>query len=176
MKRRNVFIIILLLIIAAIVLFNIFEKDQDDTLSVTSSPPPAQPIKQSPQFIDEGDLYFIKDKDTLTMIDIELAETKAERAKGMMYRTSLKNDGGMLFIFDKEEAQSFWMKNTYITLDLIFINKQQIVEQIAQSASPSSEGQISCSKPVKYVLEVNGGFTAAFGIEAGQSVTWAFVK
>lgn len=124
----------------------------------------------APTFSDQGDLYFLSDTDTIARIDIEVADTDQKRQQGLMYRNSLKSDGGMLFVFDKTEPQTFWMKNTYIALDLIFIGEDNQILQVTSNALPDSETSIHCPEPTKYVLEVNGGFSNAYGIKAGQTV------
>ena len=76
-----------------------------------------------PQFKKEGELYFVKATgDTIRKIDIEIAEPEYERTRGLMYRRNMKDTQGMLFIFDKPDMRSFWMKNTYIPLDIMFVD------------------------------------------------------
>src|SRR5687767_5478696 len=93
--------------------------NQADSSAVSTLPAPAAPVADNgPAFSKEGVLSFIsKEKgDTIKTIDIEIAETDEERAKGLMDRKSMTDNQGMLFIFAQAEEQSFWMKNTYISL------------------------------------------------------------
>lgn len=134
--------------------------------------PPKFVVKEEPRFNDEGDLWFIAaDKtDTLVGIDIEIAETFKEREQGLMYRKSMNENHGMLFIFDQEERQSFWMKNTDIALDLIFVNANLSVVHIAKNCKPYSLEPISSFEYAKYVVEVNAGFCKKHGIKTGDNM------
>jgi uncharacterized membrane protein (UPF0127 family) len=111
-------------------------------------------------FNKEGELYFLEKQtnDTLSSIYIEIAETPEEISKGMMYRNNLEANHGMIFLFDYEDQQSFWMKNTRISLDIIFINNNYQIVHIARHAIPYSKDPIPSMKPAKYVLEINAGY------------------
>lgn len=103
-------------------------------------------------------------------INVEIADEREERAKGLMFRKFLEKNSGMLFVFDNEDYHSFWMKNTLIPLDMIFISESfEIVDIIY--ATPCLEDPCRSYKPArkaKYVLEVNGNFTAKNGIKTGN--------
>ena len=147
------------------------------TSDTNQSATPAKPAvkrtaKKAPAFADEGDLQIYTESDSI-LLDIEIADSDVEREKGMMYRTSMKSDRGMLFVFDRERPQSFWMKNTYIPLDLIFINQALNIVQISPNNIPATETQIVCKQPAKYVLEVNGGFAEAYNLRAGHKISWS---
>lgn len=101
---------------------------------------------------------------------VEIARTDAERARGLMWRRELADDAGMLFLFEQEELQSFWMKNTLIPLDMIFIRGDLTVAGIVENAAPLSLESRSVGVPSKYVLEVNGGWARRHGVEAGTPV------
>ncbi len=103
-------------------------------------------------------------------VDVELARTVAEQRKGLMGRRSLPENGGMLFLFDTTTVQSFWMKNTLIPLDMVFISDDGHVVGIVERAEPLTETQRSVGRPSRYVLEVNGGWCAAHGVRAGDRV------
>jgi uncharacterized membrane protein (UPF0127 family) len=102
---------------------------------------------------------------------IEIADTVEERARGLMYRRELADDAGMLFDFKEEERASFWMRNTYIPLDMLFIEEDGTIESIAERTIPFSEKSVLSKGPVRYVLEINGGRSDALGIEAGDVVS-----
>ncbi|WP_232516208.1 DUF192 domain-containing protein [Chitinophaga caeni] len=127
-----------------------------------------------PQFRKDGDLWFIQKEsnDTLRHIDIELAITDQERAKGLMYRKSMPEQQGMLFIFNEEQEQSFWMKNTYISLDILYINKDKEIVSIQKYATPLSEDGLPSYKPAMYVVEVVGGFCDKYHITYGDRVAF----
>jgi uncharacterized protein len=101
---------------------------------------------------------------------VELAVTPEEQAKGLMFREQLGEDAGMLFIFEKEEVRSFWMRNTLIPLDMIFVDSGLKVVSVHDFAKPKDDTGISSRLPAKYVIEVNGGKAAACRIKAGTKV------
>jgi uncharacterized protein len=104
---------------------------------------------------------------------IELAITPAQQEQGLMYRRSMPADAGMLFIMPTTRVAVFWMKNTYIPLDMLFIAKNGEVADIHELAVPMSEANIVSKVPVKAVLEVNGGTVARLGIKPGDIVHYA---
>jgi uncharacterized membrane protein (UPF0127 family) len=96
--------------------------------------------------------------------NIEIVDTPDERRQGLMGRETLADDAGMLFIFDDEKKRSFWMKNTPLSLDILFFDKNgQYVSHHAE-AVPHSLNSIKSGGPAKYVLEINAGLTEALGI------------
>ena len=99
---------------------------------------------------------------------VEIARTPAEMERGLMFRDRLPPDHGMLFLYEGERPVSFWMKNTLIPLDLIFADSSGRILQIAERAVPLSTALISSEKPVRAVLEVNGGTAARLGIAVGD--------
>lgn len=104
---------------------------------------------------------------------IELAETQAQQAQGLMFRRQMAPDAGMLFIYAKPQLAAFWMKNTFIPLDMLFIAADGRIAHIHPNAAPQSEATISAPAPVKAVLEVNGGLAARLGIRVGDIVRHA---
>jgi uncharacterized protein len=102
--------------------------------------------------------------------DVELAIKERERNKGLMYREHMNEDKGMLFIFEKESMQSFWMKNTKIPLDMLFIAEDGTIAGIVESAEPLTLTSRRVDKPSRYVLELNGGTCRRLGIAPGQRV------
>jgi uncharacterized membrane protein (UPF0127 family) len=102
---------------------------------------------------------------------VEIADDQAERARGLMYRRELDDDEGMFFDFGSEQRASFWMRNTYISLDMLFIRADGTIESIAERATPLSEKSIPSQGPVRYVLEINGGLSDALGIEPGDAIS-----
>lgn len=108
----------------------------------------------------------------LVKINVEIADDDVERTKGLMFRERLDENDGMLFIFDDEEYQTFWMKNTLIPLDIIFIDKNLKIVDI-KSAAPCKEEPCTLyksQKPAKYVLEMNGNFSKRKGIDVDDDV------
>lgn len=102
----------------------------------------------------------------------ELAQSPQEQAKGLMFRTALGPDEAMLFPFDPPKVASFWMKNTVIPLDLVFIAPDGRVTNIAPQAKPYDESKLQSVGVVKAVLEIPGGRAKELGIAAGDGVNW----
>ena len=103
---------------------------------------------------------------------VEVARTAEQQERGLMHRTSLGADRGMLFPFDPPRPASFWMRNTLIPLDLIFIRADGSIARIA-TGTPHSEEQIAVEEPVTAVLEIPGGRAAQLGITAADRISWA---
>jgi uncharacterized protein len=107
---------------------------------------------------------------------VEIANNDATREHGLMDRRYMAADHGMLFEFDREAPVSFWMKNTYIPLDMIFIAPSGVVTHIAANAEPLSERVIPSGGPCVAVLELNGGTAASIGLKVGDKVRHPFFK
>jgi uncharacterized protein len=105
---------------------------------------------------------------------VELATNSAERAVGLMFRKELPEGRGMLFDFHEDQPVQFWMHNTYISLDMIFIAGDGRVVRVAENAKPMSDDLIPSGRPARAVLEVIAGTARKFGIAAGDRVTGAF--
>ena len=103
---------------------------------------------------------------------VEVARSSPEQAKGMMFRDRLADDRGMLFPFPQAKVASFWMRNTVIPLDIIFIRANGSIESIAENTIPYSTDPIEAGEPVTAVLELRGGLAAELGIAAGDTVRW----
>ena len=101
---------------------------------------------------------------------VELAITPQEHERGLMYREHLAPDAGMLFISESPRRQVFWMKNTLIPLDMIFIGADWRIAGIVENAEPKTLSAREVAAPSQYVLEIGGGLSARYGIRAGQAV------
>ena len=102
---------------------------------------------------------------------IELALTPAQQAQGLMFRREMAPDAGMLFVFPDSREQTFWMKNTFLPLDMIFIKPDGTILSIAERAVPLTETPVPSHGSAKAVLEVNGGTAARLGIKPGDKVS-----
>lgn len=107
-------------------------------------------------------------------IQVELAQTPEEWARGLMFREKLADQEGMLFIGDREEPRSFWMKNTLIPLDILYLDAERRVVRIAERTVPLSEDPIPSVSPAKYVLEIAGGRAAAMDIRLDDQFVFLF--
>ena len=137
------------------------------------TPDESSPADGEPTFQREGRLAFVGPSgDTLRAIDVEIADTDAERERGLMRRRSLGYDRGMLFIFDAVDESGMWMKNTPLPLDIVFVAPDSQVINIARRTTPFSQETISPAAPKKFVVEVRGGFADRFGLTDSARVRW----
>jgi uncharacterized membrane protein (UPF0127 family) len=128
-------------------------------------------------FTKEGELTFnSKDSKYISMIDIEIAEDDRERSQGLMFRKGMRENQGMLFIFAREEFQSFWMRNTEISLDIIFVNSNEEIVTIHKNTETFSDNSYPSTRPAIYVVEVVAGYTSKYGIEVGDKIVWRRTK
>jgi uncharacterized membrane protein (UPF0127 family) len=146
---------------------------EDTSAGNTAATPPAV-ADNGPQFKKEGELSFISkaNNDTLRKIDIEIAETDDERAQGLMRRRSMSDEQGMLFIFSEAAEQSFWMKDTYISLDIIYVDDKKEIVSIQKYTTPQSEESLPSYKKAQYVVEVNAGFCDKYHIAFGDRIAF----
>jgi uncharacterized membrane protein (UPF0127 family) len=105
-------------------------------------------------------------------IDVEVAEDQKEKALGLMFRTELPENQGMLFPYSDERELSMWMHNTYIPLDMLFIRPDGVIHRIEARAEPLSDRVIASGGPVSAVLELAGGAAERLGIKAGDRVQY----
>jgi len=132
---------------------------------------PEQPETQD--FQNEGTLAFLQPNgDTLRAITIDIADTDAERERGLMRQRSLGYDQGMLFIFETVDEGSMWMKNTPLPLDIVFVAPDSQVVSIARRTTPLSEEKITPAAPRKYAVEVRAGFADRFGLTDSTRIRW----
>jgi uncharacterized membrane protein (UPF0127 family) len=130
-------------------------------------PPAHVAIAQSHEPTDRLLVITATGKHSFTL---EIAKTNEERAKGLMFRKSMPNDHGMLFIFHDERPISMWMKNTVIPLDMIFVSQEGVVTSIIADTTPLSEEIITSERPAQAVIEVNAGVAQKIGLAAGDQI------
>lgn len=104
-------------------------------------------------------------------LDVEMARSEQQKAVGLMFRTKLADNQGMLFIYPDTRIITMWMRNTYIPLDMVFIRPDGIIDSIHARAEPHSEAIIASERPVSAVLEIAGGAAERLGIKAGDKVS-----
>lgn len=104
---------------------------------------------------------------------VEVAETDAQQAHGMMYRTEVPPGTGMIFPMRPPRPAAFWMQNTFVSLDLVFIGTDGRVRNIAERAVPRSQALLASAGPVAAVLELAGGEAARIGLKPGDRIRWA---
>lgn len=124
-----------------------------------------------PQFKKEGELWLTKaEGDTIRQLDIEIADIESERTIGLMHRWSMLDTQGMLFIFEEEEPRSFWMHNTLMGLDIIYIKANGEIVSIAKYCVPKSDKSIPSNGSAMYVLEVTEGFCDIYNVKVGDRI------
>jgi hypothetical protein len=127
--------------------------------------------KPEPEALSDKALVLIYPSSGKTVAVVaEVAATEEQQRQGLMYRTELGENNGMLFVFPYSSHHQFWMKNTLIPLDMIFIGEDFQIKGLVENARPESTDPLGISGPSKYVLEVNGGYCHEHGIQSGDSV------
>jgi uncharacterized membrane protein (UPF0127 family) len=168
-NRQSIFAYILLGVFllggAAYLLAPFLSKSKVETEKVT-------PSNNAPTFVKEGEVAFLKNGQKYKKIDVEIAENENERAKGLMYRSYIPDSVGMLFIFEKSEPQSFWMHNTSIPLDIIYVDENKKIISIAANTKPYSDEGIPSLGNAQYVVEVNAGFSERNNIKTGDAISF----
>ncbi len=138
----------------------------------SASPSTSKEKEVNVPFTKHGNLDLLRGNETYLTLDIEIAEGDSAITRGLMQRTSMPDKSGMLFLMPEERVQSFWMSNTLISLDIIFINSNMEIVHIAKYTAPLSQESVSSAYPANYILEVIAGFTDSQGILEGDMVSW----
>ncbi|MGJ8685243.1 MAG: DUF192 domain-containing protein [Nonlabens sp.] len=125
-------------------------------------------------FTKEATGYLIKKttKDTIQLLDLEIADTEYDVQTGLMYRTSMKNNQAMLFVFEAEQELAFYMKNTQIPLDIIYLNADGAIVSFVENAKPMDETLLPSEAPAQYTLEINAGLAEKWGLDLGDVLVW----
>lgn len=155
-------IAVLVLALAGLVCFTQLRHD--------NSPAAAPAAANGTTVLQTGTVDLFSGNGSEVPIYVELAVTDDEQEHGLMNRTSMAEDAGMLFVWSNDVQYDFWMENTLIPLDMIFIGSNLSVVDIHENAVPLSTEYISSSRPYRYVLEVNGGLCQADDISTGDRV------
>jgi hypothetical protein len=129
-------------------------------------------FENPPVFRNDGELVFIDSQtdSELFHIEIEVASTDFEKALGLMYRADMRDDQGMLFLFPREQQQSFYMRNTLISLDIIYVNSKMVIVDIYENTTPLDETSLPSAAPAQYVVEIKGGLCDKYKIEIGDKI------
>ncbi|MGJ8593932.1 MAG: DUF192 domain-containing protein [Aquaticitalea sp.] len=125
-------------------------------------------------FKKEGELKLKKaDNDSIIKsLDIEIADDEYQTQTGMMYRDSMEDSQGMLFVFPDARYHSFYMKNTRIPLDIIYLSAEKKIVSIQKNAKPFDESSLPSEAPAQYVLEVNGGLSDTWNLQVGDYIDY----
>jgi len=162
-KVRSVNKIIWAVIAAAVIL-----------LLVISILPKKESTDKEFMFRKDGELTFVDSASNAVKakIDIQIADNDFDRELGLMFRKSMTEDQGMLFIFPADTIQNFWMRNTFIPLDMIYINSKNEIVTIRHATKTLSDQTYSSTAPAMYVIEVNLDFTDKYKIKVGDKISW----
>lgn len=165
-------ILVLIFIIGSLIIFVNPSPKRFHKTNITMNEQPSAPAK--PVFRKDGELRFLDGKTSkvITTLEIEVADDYAEREQGLMYRDSMAENNGMLFLMEVEEPQTFWMKNTIISLDIIYADAEKRIVSISKNCKPYSLDQIPSVKPALYVVEVNAGYTTKYGVKVGDMISF----
>lgn len=116
--------------------------------------------------------FLSAEGDTISTIEAAIADDDKERSQGLMDINELPATKGMLFIFDENKPRSFWMANTPLSLDIIFVNADKKIVRIHHSTQPFSEKNLSSEQPARYVIETNAGYCISHDIQEGMKVAF----
>lgn len=165
-------ILVLILVIGSLIVFVNPAPKRVKKVENTVTEQPAAAAK--PVFRKDGVLRFLDGKTNkiINTIEIEVADDFSEREQGLMYRDSMAENAGMLFLMETEELQTFWMKNTILSLDIIYADAEKRIVSISKNCKPYSLDQIPSVKPALYVVEVKAGYTAKYGIKVGDVISF----
>jgi uncharacterized membrane protein (UPF0127 family) len=124
-------------------------------------------------FRRDGTLTFVRaDGSPITTIDVEIAETDSARARGLMGRRRMGYDRGMLFLFDEPNTNPFWMRDTPMPLDIVFVAPDSEVVNIARRTMPFSDERVHPAAPKQFVVEVRAGFADRYGLTDSTRIRW----
>lgn len=138
--------------------------------SVKSSAVREESAAQASQKLEEQKIEIRGEGKAIHDFTVEVAVTPEELAQGLMFRKTMPKDHGMLFVFGNEAMRTFWMKNTLIPLDIIFVDADGKIVKIHENAKPLDETPISSDLPVFAAIELNGGMAKHFGLVVGDEV------
>ncbi len=166
--------LLVLLVGGSIIFLIVYFFFLDDDSAGNDAVPVTTETTAEPQFVKEGELVFLdaETQDTLQQIDIEVATDEAEQQQGLMYRSAMDEDHGMLFPYTSARPRSFFMKNTKISLDIMYADADRRIVTIHQGVMPYSEKSLPSGEPAQYVVEVNAGFATRHGIEEGDFIAF----
>lgn len=127
---------------------------------------------QQPQSIAPSPVFLaIETRTGIQRFIVEIADEQEEREVGLMFRKDLPQDQGMLFDFGTDRLVTMWMRNTPLSLDMVFIDRSGTIVRVAENTTPFSTDIISSREPVRYVLELNAGVASGHGIRSGDKVS-----
>ncbi len=173
-KKPNYALYILAVVVIAAAVYFIYSMTADNKPVPEPKIPVEKKEQTEPQFKKQGEVEFVSAATgkAIKTIDVEIADNDRKRSQGLMYRKSMQENQGMYFVFPVSELQSFWMKNTIISLDIMFVNENKEIVKIHKNTTPYSEKSLPSGKNAMYVVEVIAGFSDKFGIKEGDKINF----
>lgn len=169
LRMQIMVVVVLISFVAFFVLSNVFKSTETTNKDLEK----AMNNKSAYSFAKEGELSFTDSKDQfLQRIDVEIADDEEQRNTGLMFRDKMNENQGMLFLFETEVPQAFWMHNTILPLDIIYVNSKMEIVTIIKNAKPFDDTSLPSIKPAQYVVEVNAGYCDKYGIKEGDKIVW----
>ena len=132
----------------------------------------AHPAQEDVPFRQDGTLAFVRAGEPFATVAVEIADNDSSRTRGLMQRSTLDDGTGMLFIFPATDYQSFWMANTQVSLDIIFVASDSTVVDIHKYTRPLSSDNVGGSQLSRFVVELPAGYADTYGIVEGDRVRW----
>ena len=157
MKKLNIFVLFILIITIFLGLYKYYKEEEQKNMGFLN--------------FKSAKLEISSNKKT-HKFNVKVADNKSTRAYGLMHVKELEENVGMFFIYDHDSVISIWMKNTYIPLDILYIDSSNKIRNIRKNATPLSTNNMSSIVPVKYVLEINGGLVDKLGIKEGDRISY----
>lgn len=175
--KKRIFVVLFLVICGSAFVY----AQSEETSSAVKIPPPLEngvvPQYQEPQKLEKASIQVLTAQGQTHNFQVELARTSNEHRVGMMFRNIVPENTGMLFLFEKEAERHFWMRNTWVSLDLIFIRNDGVIRHIHKNAQPRSLEQLGSNGLASAVLEIGGGEAQRLGLNVGDRVLYeAFQK
>ena len=169
-KEIGVVILLLAVISTTYFYWHKSTREKEPTIEIQSQ-------AESP-FVKEGELTFISSANNLPIkiIDVAVADNEDEQEQGLMWKHSMVDSVGMLFLFKEEAQRSFWMKNTRISLDIIFVNAKNEIVAIHEYTQRYSELSVPSNTPAQFVIETNAGFCDQNGIKEGDKIRYQLLN
>jgi uncharacterized protein len=172
--KKHLSLILVVIIAFAFVQCDNGKKKERKTIKPGGINTPVYNFENPPKFRKDAELVFLSADGTnqIYKIDIEVASNDEERARGLMYRPEMEDNHGMLFLFDSDQIQSFYMRNTVLSLDILYVNSKMQIVHIYNNTIPYSEESLPSKAPAKYVVEINAGLCEKYGIQEGDIIRY----
>ena len=169
-------ILIIIVLLISILAFMLIFSDPKPVRKLPVITEQSEPELKEPVFRKDGELRFLRHKTRKVIFNaaIEVAQTPSEQEQGLMYRKSMPDSVGMLFVFKVSEPLAFWMRNTIIPLDIFYADSTKQIVKIIRNAKPYSEEQLLSVKPAMFVVEMNAGFSDKHALREGDYIDFNY--